>query len=176
MITDEALLARARGGDEAAFAQLYERYRGPLYAFAHRLMSSVPEAEDLVHDAIIGLVRPESRFSPERGPLRPYLYAAVRNLALKRYRDARFEQLDEDAVVDPEPLAAMLSAETSRRVQSAVAELPDLQREVLVLFEYEEMPLEEIARMVQADVGTVKSRLHRARQRLRRMLGMVQKV
>jgi RNA polymerase sigma factor (sigma-70 family) len=175
VMTDEALLAKARNGDEAAFGRLYERYRGPLYAFAYRLAGSVPVAEDLLHDSILGIVRPDSRFDAARGPLRGYLYAAVRNLARKQYRDHLREEDDAEiaeAVGEGTPLLDLMSAETSRQVQAAISALPDLQREALVLFEYEEMSLDEIARMVEADVGTVKSRLHRARERLRRALSI----
>jgi RNA polymerase sigma-70 factor (ECF subfamily) len=173
VISDEALLQQARKGGEEAFAGLYDRYKGPLYAFAFRLTGSGPEAEDVVHDSLIGVLRPESAFDGNRGSLRSYLYAAVRNLARKQYRGSRLEDSDgaiEDAAGDDSPLVALITAETARQVQAAVAALPDLQREVLVLSEYEGMPLAEIAALVEADVGTVKSRLHRARQRLRRTL------
>jgi RNA polymerase sigma-70 factor (ECF subfamily) len=172
-MTDEVLLEKACRGDEAAFGRLYERFRGPLYALAYRLTNSVPIAEDLVHDTILSVVRPGSRFDPQRGNLRSYLYAAIRNLARKQYRDYGREEADDDlatAVAEGTPHDSLVSAETSQRVQDAVSSLPGLQREALVLFEYEELSLDEIARMVEADVGTVKSRLHRARERLRRVL------
>jgi RNA polymerase sigma factor (sigma-70 family) len=107
--------------------------------------------------------------------LRGYLYAAVRNLARKQYRDHVREDDDSEiaeAASEGTPLLDLMSAETSRQVQAAISALPNLQREALVLFEYEEMSLDEIARMVEADVGTVKSRLHRARERLRRALAI----
>ena len=173
MISDEALLQQARKGEEEAFAQLYGRYRGPLYAFAYRLTSSRSEAEDLVHDSMIGILRRESGFDGRRGALRGYLYAAVRNLARKQYRDGRLEEPDgaaEEIAFDESPLAILITAETARQVQEAVAALPGLQREVLVLAEYEELPLAEIASIVEADLGAVKSRLHRARQALKRAL------
>jgi RNA polymerase sigma-70 factor (ECF subfamily) len=68
------------------------------------------------------------------------------------------------------PLGQLLDGELSEVVRRAIDDLPPLQREALVLFEYEELPLAEIATIVGADVGTVKSRLHRARQRLRKQL------
>ena len=68
------------------------------------------------------------------------------------------------------PLRRLLDAELSEEVRKAVAALPELQREVVVLVEYEELSLAEAASVVGADVGTVKSRLHRARRRLRRSL------
>jgi RNA polymerase sigma-70 factor (ECF subfamily) len=172
-MTDEVLLERACHGDEAAFGRLYERFRGPLYTFAFRMTGSVPIAEDLVHDAILSVVRPNSRFDPARGRLRTYLYAAIRNLARKEYRDYGREEGADDlaaAAAGNSPLDSLVAAETSERVQAAVSALPGLQREALVLFEYEELSLDEIAQMVEADVGTIKSRLHRARERLRRVL------
>jgi RNA polymerase sigma-70 factor (ECF subfamily) len=70
----------------------------------------------------------------------------------------------------PGPLRELLSSERTAAVQTAVGALPPLQREVLILFEYEGHSLAEIAEIVGADVGTVKARLHRARERLRRTL------
>ena len=99
-------------------------------------------------DSLIGVLRPESAFDGNRGSLRSYLYATVRNLARKHYRGNRLEDSDgdiEDAAGDVSisPLVALIAAETARQVQAAVAALPDLQREVLVLSEYEGMPLAE---------------------------------
>ena len=120
-------------------------------------------------------MRPEG-FNPERASLRTYLYGAVRNLALKHFRDTGRE-LGMDALsVEPpvpdreSPLRRVLGDELAVKVREAVMRLPPLQREVLVLFEYEGLPLSEIAAVVGTDVGAVKSRLHRARERLRNSL------
>jgi len=169
-MTDEVLLERACQGDEAAFGRLYERFRSPLYALAYRLTGSVAIAEDLVHDAILSVVRPTSRFDPARGRLRTYLYAAIRNLARKEYRDYGREEGGDDlaaAAAGSSPLDSLVSAETCERVQAAVSALPGLQREALVLFEYDDLSLAEIAAVMGADSGTVKSRLFRAREKLR---------
>lgn len=168
-ITDEQLLEKAKGGDEAAFLMLYQRYRDAIFRFAYRLLGSVEMAEDVAHDCFLSLLKQPQRFDPARGArLRTYLYAAARNLALKRLR-----YFDREQVVDElpeEPLRKLLDAELAAEVGRAVASLPPLQREALVLFEYEELALSEIAAVVGADVGTVKGRLHRARERLRRRL------
>jgi RNA polymerase sigma-70 factor (ECF subfamily) len=107
--------------------------------------------------------------NPARAPLRPFLLAIARNLARKRWRtERRWEALDEEVfVAGPIDPAAHQTADL---VAQAVQALPPLQRETLILFEYEELPLEEIARTVDAEVGTIKARLHRARENLRRML------
>ena len=85
-LTDEALLERARGGDERSFLTLYERYHGRMYRFAYRLLNSSALAEDAAHDCFLSLIKGPERFDPSRASLRTYLYAAVRNLALKQFR------------------------------------------------------------------------------------------
>ncbi len=176
-ITDEQLLEKAKGGDEAAFITLYERYRDAIFRFAYRLLGSAEMAEDVAHDCFLSLLKQPQRFDPARGArLRTYLYAAARNLALKRLRYFDREQVVDELPEEPrspvteEPLRRLLDAELAAEVGRAVAGLPPLQREALVLFEYEELALSEIAAVVGADIGTVKGRLHRARERLRHRL------
>jgi len=160
---------------ETAFRTVYEQYRDPLFRFGYRLTGSVELAEDLVHDCFIGLFR--GGFDERRGPVKTYLYAALRNLSRKHYRDSEREELSNDAdlPVASGALDALISRETAAVVQRAVETLPRLQREVLVLFEYEELALDEISKIVDADVGAVKSRLYRAREKLRQCLAPVLK-
>jgi len=174
--TDEALLARACQGEEAAFLALYERYREPIYRFAYRLLGAAALAEDVTHDCFLSLLRRPEAFDPARASLRTYLYAAVRNLALKQFRRPRLEVTLDNLNSEPpateaqQPLRQLLAAELSEAVRRAIDRLPQLQREALILFEYEELSLAEIASVVEADVGAVKSRLARARENLRREL------
>jgi RNA polymerase sigma-70 factor (ECF subfamily) len=101
--------------------------------------------------------------------MRAFLLGIARNLALKQWNvEHRWDPLDEEALV-AHPLDAT-SGEMADLVAQAVHSLPPLQREALILAEYEEMSLEEIACAVEAEVGTVKARLHRARENLRRIL------
>lgn len=157
---------------DEAFRSLYAQYRDPLFRFAYRLTGSGPVAEDIVHDCFVGVIR--GGFKADRASVRTYLYATVRNLSRKHHRDnGREDSTDElGEVIDESrsPLVAMVSRETSEGVRLAVESLPLLQREVLVLFEYEELSLGEIARIVDAELDAVKSRLHRARERLRKAL------
>ena len=168
--TDEALLARACQGEEAAFLALYERYREPIYRFAYRLLGAAALAEDVTHDCFLSLLRRPEAFDPARASLRTYLYAAVRNLALKQFRRPRLEVTLDDLNNEPpaaeaqQPLRQLLAAELSEAVRRAIDRLPQLQREALILFEYEELSLAEIASVVEADVGAVKSRLARELQ------------
>jgi RNA polymerase sigma-70 factor (ECF subfamily) len=177
-MTDERLLEQAASGDETAFAVIYERHRGLVFRFAFRLSQSREMAEEITHDCFLSLIKEPRRFKTQeqRASLRTYLCAAARNLAFKRLRRAGAETVIDDlseqlaAAESQGPLRLLLDAEVSEAVRKAIGELPPLQREALILFEYEELSLAEIAEVAGADVGTVKSRLHRARQRLRILL------
>jgi RNA polymerase sigma-70 factor (ECF subfamily) len=174
-VTDERLLADAANGDGAAFQILYERYRDPIFRFAYRLLGSAAAAEDVAHDCFLSLIKEPGRFDPKKASLRTYLYAAARNLAAKRYHSAEREtgmsELgNEPATEQPGPMSQILDSELAAEVAQAIAELPPLQREALVLFEYEEMSLAEIGAVVGADSNTVKARLFRAREKLRARL------
>ncbi len=137
------------------------------------MSGSAAEAEDITQEVFVTLLRHPDRFDAARGPLRAFLLGIARNLALKRWRRAhRLEPLDDDEAFVAEPLAVE-RLEIGELVARAVRALPRLQREVVILAEYEQLSLEEIARTVDATVGSVKSRLHRGRENLRRMLALV---
>lgn len=167
---DAGLLARARLGDEAAFLTLYQRYRTPAFRFAWRLTASSAAAEDIVQECFLALLGRDA-FDARQGLLRTYLFGIVRHLAWKRSRliERETDEID-DCTGEADPLRDLLESERAGMVERAVAALPLLQREALVLFEYEELSLEEIAAITGADVGAVKSRLYRARESLRRRL------
>ena len=174
--TDERLLEQAANGNTAAFQILYERYRDPIFRFAYRLLGSVEAAEDVAHDCFLGLIKEPGRFDSTRASLRTYLYAAARNQAAKRYQSFGRETAIDELVDEPRsadrqgPMALVLDDELAGEVAQAIASLPPLQREALVLFEYEDLSLAEIAAVVGVDTGTVKGRLFRARERLRARL------
>lgn len=175
-MSDELLLERAKGGDQAAFDELYDRHRNAVFRFAYRLLGSVETAEDVTHDCFLGLIRRPGGFEPTRSGFRTYLYAAARNLCLKHFRSSgrtgSFEELTEEPTgpAREQPLNRLLDGELSEKVREAVMGLPPLQREALVLFEYEGLALSEIADIVGSDIGAVKARIHRAREGLRTTL------
>ena len=148
----------------------FDQYSQSVYRFAYRMTRREDVAEDIAQETFLALVRSPERWSAARGSMKTYLFAIARNLVLKRYRDYRAEeQLDDDFGAAPDPRPAL---EVGTAVASAIAELPGLQQEAVILFEYEGVTLEELAQIVAADVGTVKSRLHRARVRLRKSLAV----
>jgi RNA polymerase sigma-70 factor (ECF subfamily) len=151
------------------FEAAFEEHKDAVYRFAWRMMNSASAAEDIAQDVFLSLLRVPGRFDPGRGRLRSFLLGITRNLVLKRWRDEnQWEEFSDERFV-AQPLGTAFN-ETAEVVGAAVRMLPPLQREVLILAEYEELSLEEIARTVESEIGTVKSRLHRARENLRRML------
>ena len=175
-ITDELLLEKAGDGDQAAFLELYGRYRDPIFRFAYRLLGSIEIAEDVTHDCFLSLIRKPENFRPERASLKTYLYAAARNLALKHFRNQGRETGMDEVSEEPKeapnrgPLRRLLDEELATQVRKAILSLSPLQREALILFEYEGLSLSEVAEIEGTDVGAVKARLYRAREGLRRIL------
>jgi len=173
---ENGLLTRAANGEKEAFRELFEAHHAAMFRFAYRLCGSVDAAEDITQECFLRLMR-SREFDHERGSLRQYLYRIVRNLVRQRQQvNGREVYWDGDDIEDDLKSAVaaradpMASAELTAVVQAAISGLPPLQREAIVLFEFEELSLEETAAVVGSDVGTIKSRLHRAREGLRRRL------
>lgn len=165
----ERLLRDAQRGAEGAFLRLFDEHHLPLFRFAWRLSGSMADAEDIVQECFLALLRPDCGFDPGRTAIRTYLFGAVRNQWLKGLR--RREQGGIPEATDGRtPEAEALRGEMADAVAGAIAELPDTQREVLLLAHYEQLPLAEIAEITQLEVTAVKSRLQRARATLRETL------
>ena len=146
--------------------QLFDEHHVPLFRFAYRLTGSVADAEDIVQTCFLELLRPGCSYDPTRAPIRTWLFGIVHNQFLKRLRQKAAPDLSgTDGAYSPEQ--EILRFEVEAVVRRAVLMLPEMQREVLILAHYEEMPLAEIADILNIEVGAVKSRLQRARASLR---------
>jgi RNA polymerase sigma-70 factor, ECF subfamily len=172
--TSMDLVKAAQIGREAAFLRLFDEHHLPLFRFAYRLTGSPADAEDIVQECFLQLLRPECSYDPRRTSIRAYLFGVVRNQSLKRRRKS---DLARDAITAghaagqcPSPENEVLRAELEDVVARAVMQLPDTQRAVLILAHYEQMPLAEIARVMALELGAVKSRLQRARASLKETL------
>jgi RNA polymerase sigma-70 factor, ECF subfamily len=150
------------------YLQLFDDHHLPLFRFAYRMTGSVADAEDVVQECFLELLRPGCSYDPERTPIRTYLFGVVRNQSLKRRSRgaaAGFEPTPEKS-----PEHQVLLTEMEEMVARAVRELPNGQKEALILAHYEQMPLAEIARVMEIEVTAVKSRLQRARANLKETL------
>lgn len=151
------------------FRDVFHRHKAVVHRFAYRMTGSSSVADDIVQDCFLILWRKPSAYDARRGGMRAFLLGVARKLVLKRWRDERPHEALEDEAFAGQPLQIRDDGR-AEAVERAILMLPPLQREAVVLAEYEEMSLEEIAQATQAELAAVKSRLHRARQNLRRML------
>jgi RNA polymerase sigma-70 factor (ECF subfamily) len=175
--SDDQLLRLMKAGNEDAFATLYRRRQAGVYRFALQMSGSQTLAEDVTQEVFMVLVREGSEhYDPARGSLQAYLYGIARNHVLRRLeRDRPFVQIADDAeetvsherfVAQDDPLGDLLRSEMIESVRQAVLALPSHYREVVVLCDLHEMSYVETAAALSCAVGTVRSRLHRARSML----------
>jgi RNA polymerase sigma-70 factor, ECF subfamily len=173
--SDEELLRQIVAGDEDAFATLYRRRQGGVYRFALHMSGSEPIAEDVTQEVFIALMRDADSYDPGRGSLSAYLYGIARNHVLRSLRRDRLyvpiaseqadaeEQVPEQLIAGNDPLGDLTRGETIESVRQAVLALPPHYREVVVLCDLQEMSYVDAADVLGCALGTVRSRLHRAR-------------
>jgi RNA polymerase sigma-70 factor (ECF subfamily) len=172
---DEALAALAQGGSpqaREALGLLLTRHAGPLQRFFLLQLRDAGQAEDLVQEVFLRVIRSQERFDPQR-PFRPWLWAIARNLLRSAMRSPRFHTgAEAEALADPQPDPHEQSARSQRadRLRAALAQLPEDQREVIMLKHFQELPCAEVAQALGISEGTVWSRAHRALRRLGEIL------
>ena len=166
---DAELLDRARRGDDAAFTQLFGRHQRGIYRYAAH-MCGRDAADDVVQETFLVVLRGVHRYDPDRSPVAGYLFGIARHVVLKRMarsRAALVEALGEppgDLCHDGESVLDELTRrEAIDTVRGAVQSLPPVYREVIVLCELEGIDYATAAGVMQCPVGTIRSRLHRAR-------------
>jgi len=173
--SDLDLLRLVMAGDEAAFTALYRRRQAGVYRFALHMSGSQTIAEDVTQEVFIVLMREAGRYDSNRGSLAAYLYGIARNHVLRRIeQDRLLVQLADSAeegdaltpasmITEGGPLDDLTRNETVEAVRNSILALPPHYREVIVLCDLHEMSYTEAASAVGCAVGTVRSRLHRAR-------------
>ncbi len=170
--TDDELLSRIQSGDEQAFVDLYRRRQAALFRFALHMSGSLPVAEDVTQEVFLALLREGCGYDPERGTLSGYLFGIARKLVLRHLERGRSDvvldtdnddsALPELAVVD-DPMVDLTRREGIESLRRAVQALPRRYREVVVLCDLEEVDYADAAVALSCPIGTVRSRLHRAR-------------
>jgi RNA polymerase sigma-70 factor (ECF subfamily) len=141
------------------------------------MTGSVATAEDLTHDVFVPLICNPTSYDAGKGPVAPYLFGIMRNLARSSLRgsqpDVALDEVAEAELVlasDPELIERLSSAEALDSLRRALLALPELYREVVVLCDLEEMTYADAAAILECSAGTIASRLHRAHNMLRAKL------
>ena len=169
---DDELLIRMRSGDERAFVALYRRRQAAIYRFALHMSGLATVAEDVTQEVFLALIREECGFDPQRGTLSGYLFGIARKLVLRHVERGRPDvalETDMDSsplpelMVNDDPLADLIDREGIEALRRSVLALPRRYREVVVLCDLEEVDYGEAAVVLGCPIGTVRSRLHRAR-------------
>ena len=183
-LSDEEVLRCMLAGDSSSFAELYRRWQSGVYRFALRMAGSGPLAEDITQEVFLTLMRDGAQYAG-RGKFAAYILTIARHAMLRRLqRERRFVALEKDeseedfdgsnlidrSSVGPDPLAELVREETIEAVRQAVIGLPLHYREVVLLCHLHDLSYAEAAEVIGCDIGTVCSRLYRARAMLARRL------
>jgi len=170
--TDNELMLQVRDGDISKLGILFERHHVKLYNFLVRLTNRRDTSEDMVQDVFVRIMKYGQSFRGE-APFTVWMYQLARNAAADHFRKWKNEIRSDgvtDERVDEEPTAGdnLVKAEQSDLLKRAMALLSAEKREVLILSRYQELKYEEIGAILDCPVGTVKARVHRALQDLKR--------
>jgi RNA polymerase sigma-70 factor (ECF subfamily) len=172
---DDLTLARARAGDEAALSALVERYQRRVYALVGRMMVTRPELiDDLAQEAFVKVLRGLPRFEAGgTARLSSWILTVATRTCLDTLRVKRpaAEPIPESLPSGSDPEGETAQRQMGRRVEAAMAALPEDMRAVVILRAYHDFDYDEIAAALGLELGTVKSRLGRARIALRAALG-----
>ena len=168
---DENLVVALRSGKEEAFVALYGRRRGAIYRFSLHMTGSATLAEDITQEVFLTLIRDRCGYDPQRGTLAGYLFGIARKLVLRHLSRNRAlgdaEAKDRKMLANfgacADPMVDLMRQEGIEELRRAVLALPKRYREVVVLCDLEEVDYLEAARFLNCPIGTVRSRLHRAR-------------
>jgi RNA polymerase sigma-70 factor, ECF subfamily len=174
-LSDEALVALAARSEQSALAELYDRYGRPAYGLALRILRDERLAEDAVQEGFLAVWRTASRFVPERGKASTWILTLVHRRAVDLVR--REERRRADTLENmQEPGGGAADEEAwlrlqRERVQVALKQLPDQQREAIELAYYGGFTQSELAERLGQPLGTIKSRMFMGLSRLRELLG-----
>ena len=171
---DGQIVARIAAGDRPALAELYARYRQPLFRYLLQLTPDHQLAEEILQDTLVAVWQ-NARGFEARSRVRTWLFGIARRQAHNALRRrglplADAAALEELAAADPEPEPAALASAERAELARALGRLPAIHREVLLLIFVEELSYQEAARVLGVPTGTVKSRLSHARRALRAIL------
>lgn len=166
------MLARFREGDREAFTSIYRAHHPAVFRFALHMTGDPVKAAETAQDVFVWLIHHAEDFDPERGDLSAFLTGVTRKLLQRRRHDEQRWVPFDEAVAGGASGYAAPDPDTSDadRLRAAIMALPDRYREVVALCDLEGKSYEEAARILECALGTVRSRLHRARGLLARKL------
>lgn len=161
-VSDEELFRQMKAGNRDAFAELYERREPALYRYAMHMCGSPAAAEEIAQEVFVQLMAAATRFDERRGCLEAWMFGVARNL-VRAYRRRGPVEEPVDSAFEHDILGGLINSQNVSALRDAISQLPDGYREAVVLCDLEERNYDEAARIMNCPIGTVRSRLHRAR-------------
>lgn len=171
-MNEDQIVQRVLQGDREAFKAIIERYQGPVLGLVRHLLGDEQASEDIAQDVFMTVYLKLTSFDSARSQFSTWLFTIARNLAinaLKKKRPAYMAAVP-DRVGERNPVTASAEKEMFERLDRELYRLPARQRRALIWAEFEGLPHEQIARIEGVRLGTIKSRINRARARLRAVL------
>jgi RNA polymerase sigma-70 factor (ECF subfamily) len=162
-----ALITQARTGDEAACEKLLNLYKGRIFSFVYRMVRNYHDAEDITFDTFVKCFRYLSRFDTSK-KFTTWLFTIAHNTTRDFFRKNKqeYEYFDETHAA-PDDLAGEYEKKRKlERIEQCLAQLPPIDRELVILFHHEEHTYQEISSILDLPITTIKTRLHRARKKL----------
>ena len=182
---DAALMLRVKRGDDAAFAELVEKYKQPVMNLVYRILRDATEAEDLAQNVFVQVHKSAHRYEVT-ARFSTWLFTIARNLCLNEIRrrsrhpadslegtqqetdDQPARQFEDQKTTLPQD--ALLQRELEQKIEQAVAELPETQRTAILLCRRDDLSYEEIAKIIGCSLSATKSLIHRGRETLKQKL------
>jgi RNA polymerase sigma-70 factor (ECF subfamily) len=172
-MTDEMQwIQRVLDGDTAVFRSLVERYQRPVMSMIRHLTGLTTDCEDIAQEVFLSAFRNLKSFDPERSRFSTWLFMIARNKSINALRRNRHISLKDSSMSNPcdEPDELLERREVFRQLDQALTQLPETYRRAFILAEFENLPYDRIAQIECVGLGTVKSRIHRAKEKLQRAL------
>jgi RNA polymerase sigma-70 factor (ECF subfamily) len=162
-------IAAAAAGDAASRAWLVERWTPPVWRFCRRMLANDEDAHDAAQETLVKVLRHLTAYDPNRS-FTTWLFGIARNTCIDEHRRRARRSWEEPGEIHdpaPSPVQRVVDGEQARILTASLAELPEMYREILVLYHFEHLKYHEIAEALSLPIGTVMNRIFRARQKLR---------
>ena len=178
---ESELLTRVADGDTNAFGEVYDRFAGPMFSLAMRILRDGAAAEDAVQEAFVQIWEKASAYNPALGKPMTWAVTLARNRAIERLRSGARRQKLAEAVAWEADVAepalpgaddALVGSETARQVRAALAQVPGEQRQAIEMAYFDGLTQTEVAAALNVPLGTVKARIRRGMLLMRDLLGV----
>ena len=169
MLSENEIVLQVLAGKTSEFRKLVEQYHQPVLRFARNLIGDEHDAEDITQEAFLAAFDHLASYNAKRATMLTWLFTITRNRCVNHLKRTR-PVFDAEVIANTQPAASHYDSERNEfwsRLDIALDALPIEQKTAFILAEIEDLPYADIARIEQTTLGTVKSRIHRAKQRLR---------